>query len=131
MRQILYISTSTAGSAETDLNYILQQSRHNNAIDGITGLLWADGKRFMQVFEGPGVSVALTWERIQADDRHHEIAVLQDRLIPAREFGYWSMAYRRADETEDEYEMKVRRLIAYASPEIRDGFEGMMRGENS
>ena len=130
MRQIFYLSSSTAlGGA--DLAGILEQSRHNNAINGVTGLLWSDGARFMQVFEGPMESVALTWERIQKDSRHHEIVVLHDRPITEREFGYWTMAYRRPGEVVDEYDAHVRRLVAYASPDVREPFLAMLTTDES
>jgi hypothetical protein len=130
MRQILYISNSTAPEG-ADLVGILEQSRHNNAINGVTGLLWSDGVRFVQVFEGPDESVALTWERIQKDPRHHEIHVLVDRPIAAREFGYWSMAHRGSDEGSHVHDARVRRLVAYASPVISEPFLTMLGSENA
>ncbi|WP_164516251.1 BLUF domain-containing protein [Sphingomonas sp. 2R-10] len=87
-RQIFYTSRSDAG---VDVDRILQQSRHNNAVDGITGLLWHDGDHFLQVIEGPESSIAATYARIAIDPRHHEVTVLSDRPVPKREFGYWSM----------------------------------------
>ena len=63
LRQIIYASERTGGreAAADELRRILEQSRHNNAIDGVTGLLWSDGRRFMQVLEGPDESVAPTF----------------------------------------------------------------------
>ncbi len=126
MRQILYLSISTVPGDGADLVRILQQSRHNNAIDGITGLLWSDGTQFMQVFEGPDASVELTWARIQADDRHTEISVLVDRSIEAREFGSWTMAHRRAGEAVDMYDTQVKRLLGEASPVVSEPFLAMI-----
>lgn len=87
-RQIFYTSRS---NARVDVDQILQQSRHNNAVDGITGLLWHDGDHFLQVIEGPESSIAATYARIAVDPRHYEVTVLSDRPVTAREFGYWSM----------------------------------------
>jgi hypothetical protein len=126
MRQILYISSSTLPGDAADLAGILCQSRHNNAIDGVTGLLWSDGARFVQVFEGPEDSVAATWARIRADPRHAEIRVLQDRVIPAREFGDWTMAMRRAGDPVDAHDIQVRRLLDRASPAISEPFLAMI-----
>ena len=47
LRQLVYISTATPGTA-VDPAPILTASRRNNARDRITGLLWFDGKRFLQ-----------------------------------------------------------------------------------
>ena len=87
-RQLCYSSRSAPG---VDVDHILQQSRHNNAVDGITGLLWHDGTHFLQVIEGPEASVAATYARIAADPRHDELEILSNRTIGVREFGYWSM----------------------------------------
>lgn len=129
MRQILYISTSTLPGDEASLNGILEQSRHNNAIDGVTGLLWADGVRFMQVIEGPEESVAMTWARIQADPRHHDITALHDKVTNVREFGYWTMAYRHSSNAFDEHDAKLRRLVAHASPTVGEAFLAMIASE--
>jgi hypothetical protein len=59
MRQIVYVSLSSVPDDGADISAILNQSRHNNAIDGITGLLWSDGKSYLQAIEGPRVSVII------------------------------------------------------------------------
>jgi len=122
MRQILYVSTSTIPGDGADLSGILNQSRHNNAVDGISGLLWSDGRHFLQVFEGPEESVAGTLARIERDLRHENMVLLQDRQIEAREFGGWSMVHRRANEPVDAYDMQVRRLLSRASKPIEAHF---------
>ncbi|MEO9131566.1 MAG: BLUF domain-containing protein [Sphingomonas sp.] len=122
MRQILYVSLSAVPGDGADLQGILQQSRHNNAIDGITGLLWSDGKSFLQVLEGPRESVEATFSRISADTRHHSLIVIKDRLIEAREFGTWNMAHRRATDAVDAYDARVMRLLSNASELTRSQF---------
>ena len=126
MRQIVYHSLCTAPGDGADLPRILEQSRHNNAIDGITGLLWSDGMRFLQVFEGPAESVAPTWARIRSDSRHNAITIVHDRPIVAREFGYWTMAYRRGSEPSDVYDGHMRYVLAYASPDVSRPFLEMI-----
>jgi hypothetical protein len=122
MRQILYVSTSTVPGDRTDLSGILNQSRHNNAMDGITGLLWSDGRHFLQVFEGPEESVAATFDRIRRDTRHEDLIVLLDRTTEAREFGDWSMVHRRASDPADAYDTHVRRLLSNASQPVQRHF---------
>ncbi|MES2441356.1 MAG: BLUF domain-containing protein [Pseudomonadota bacterium] len=122
MRQILYLSKSTVPGDRADLSGILNQSRHNNAMDGITGLLWSDGRHFLQVFEGPEDSVAATFERIRRDIRHEDLIVLRDRPIEKPEFGGWSMVHRRANEPADAYDFQVRRLLLNASTPVREHF---------
>lgn len=122
MRQLIYTSTSTAPAGKADLDGILEQSRHNNAIDGITGLLWSDGTRFMQVIEGPEVSVEAAFARIQADSRHRDIDVHRDAPVEQREFGDWTMAGRRARDPSGAYDARMRLLLRNASPTIKEPF---------
>ena len=126
VRQILYVSLSTAAGDKVDLAGILRQSRHNNALDGITGLLWSDGRSFMQVVEGPRSSVAATYARVYADTRHHALRILDDRLIDAREFGSGNMVHRRAGEPADAYDAMMLRLLAKASESVRDQFANLV-----
>lgn len=126
MRQVFYVSVSTAEDGRADLESILEQSRHNNALDGVTGLLWSDGRRFMQVLEGPEHSVGPTFARIRADPRHKQIETLIDRHVEEREFGYWSMNYRNRREPADEFDARMRRLFERLSPAVRDAFHGLL-----
>ena len=122
LRQILYVSRSTAPEGKADVDAIVERSRHNNALEGVTGLLWSDGTRFLQVFEGPEDSVAATFDRIMDDPRHDRINVLSDRAIDAREFGGWTMAARHRWDAADAFDARMRRTLAGASREIRDSF---------
>ncbi|MGN5373901.1 BLUF domain-containing protein [Sphingomonas hankookensis] len=119
-RQILYASRSEAG---IDVDHILQQSRHNNAVDGITGLLWHDGDHFVQVIEGPESSIAATYARIAIDPRHHDVTILSDRPVGAREFGYWSME-RAGKSMQDGAVMLARleRRLTNAPETVRQAF---------
>ena len=128
MRQLLYVSTAVPSGAHVPVEPILEASRHNNALDGVTGLLWTDSKRFLQVIEGDEEAVETTFARIMADPRHENIQVLIDRAIDAREFGSWTMTHRRPGDTSDEFETRVLRLLQDASPAIRDAFVDLIGG---
>lgn len=128
-RQILYVSFSTVPGDGADLAGILEQSRHNNALDGITGLLWSDGVHFLQVIEGPPESVIAAFVRIQADRRHHRLRLLRDWLVPRPEFGSWTMVHRRAGDPADLYDAKMRRLLLETSASIKQYFLDLVAGE--
>lgn len=49
----------------------------------------------MQVIEGPQDLVDSLYARIQADRRHLAVATFLSREIDTRDFGSWSMAFRR------------------------------------
>lgn len=122
MRQIVYVSRSSVPGDGADLSGILNQSRHNNAIDGITGLLWSDGRSFLQAIEGPRVSIEACFERIKRDTRHYYLTVLSDNRITSHEFGTWNMIHRRKNEEASLYDAQVRRLLHQASNEVRTHF---------
>ena len=95
--QVVYCSrTRIPGAPETvseNIGGILARSRENNARDQVTGgLLFCDGC-FAQVVEGPMEAVMAAFERIQCDERHGEIVVLQSGPIAERHFADWSMAF--------------------------------------
>ncbi len=128
MRQLVYISTIRREIAGTiDPRAILVESRRNNARDGITGLLFFDGKRFLQALEGDEATVDATFRRIEGDRRHHGLVVLSIREIASREFGEWSMAYRSAGEGDPVALERISALTANAGPEIRATFDGFVR----
>ena len=125
MQQIVYASLSSMPGNRADLPGILNQSRHNNAIDGITGLLWSDGQRFIQAIEGPHVSVEACFDRIKRDTRHYYLVVLSDRRISSHEFGTWNMVHRPVNQEAGPYDAQVRRLLYQASDVVRTHFSAL------
>lgn len=125
MRQILYISSAAPG-AKIDISAILATSLRNNRKEGVTGLLWTDERRFLQVLEGPDDAVQGALGRIKADGRHRGIVVLQDRTIAVREFGAWEMARRGPGDTADAFDGRMRQYLAGASAAVRGTFEGLI-----
>ncbi len=125
MRQVVYISTASVDLHGSDTSRILGTSQVNNRRDGITGLLYFDGKRFLQAIEGEDPMLSLTLERIRADPRHRAVVILSDRTIDAREFGAWAMAERRPGSDAEPFLAQVSSLAAQASPNIRATFEGL------
>ncbi len=92
MPQLLYSSECVRQPLGDELATILIQARRNNRINGITGLLWTNGFRFVQVLEGGWEAVQSCFEVIRADVRHEHVTVLVDTDIGVRSFDAWSMA---------------------------------------
>ena len=126
MRQVLYVSESVTPADQTPLTAILESSRHNNALDGITGLLWSDGVHFVQVLEGDDDAVGAALRRIEADPRHHRLRMIHDRPIVSRHFGSWSMELRRASDEPDPFDARMRRALADAPEGIRAHFVSLV-----
>ncbi len=126
MLQIMYISSAT-NCAPIDVAQILTVSRRNNERDGVTGFLYADGRRFLQVLEGPGEAVERAFVRIGADPRHRAIVTLSRREIEAREFGDWAMAHRMPGGDTDAVLAQIAERLEAASPNVRATFEGFAK----
>lgn len=120
VRQLIYQSRATG---PVDAHGILQASRHNNALDGITGLLWYDGAHFVQVLEGPEESVATAFARISADRRHEAVEVLSDRRLDTPEFGYWSMELGDRIDTKAEVRARLTRRLGDLPPSLQALFD--------
>ena len=122
MLQLLYVSSANRREAP-DPAPILAASRRNNRRDGITGMLYSDGTRFLQALEGPDPKVEEAYARIQADPRHRAIVVLSRRTIEAREFGDWDMAHHQPGGDAEAFLDRVATLSANASANVRATFE--------
>lgn len=124
MLQLVYISTAV-GTPDTAT--ILRTSRRNNGRDNITGLLYADGVRFLQALEGPEDAVDGAYQRIKLDPRHKAQVVLSRRSVETREFGNWQMAERQPGQDGEEFLNRVDLLAAGATPSVRATFDSFAR----
>ncbi|MFD1789037.1 BLUF domain-containing protein [Sphingomonas floccifaciens] len=122
MRQILYISTASNMVDASTADAILAVSQRNNSADDVTGLLYFDGKRFLQALEGEAAAVSRALARIEGDPRHRAIVILSDRIVEEREFGAWSMAYRAPGTDADRFVERVSTMVAGASANVRATF---------
>jgi hypothetical protein len=107
MFQLVYISTSREPIGPAMLEQILAASRRNNARHGVTGLLVAGERRFLQALEGPEQAVLDTYARIRTDKRHHALVLLTGRSVDVRAFGDWSMAHEQGDEAQNQPDLRA------------------------
>lgn len=96
MLRLIYISTARQVIETGELDRILTVSRRNNAGVGVTGLLVAGSRRFLQALEGPEDAVCATFARIGRDPRHFAVVTLRRDTIADRAFPGWTMGYQRA-----------------------------------
>jgi Sensors of blue-light using FAD len=90
LTQLIYASQPFGFDAGR-LDDILLKSRANNVRDGITGALICRADLYLQLLEGPPDKVAAAFDRINADDRHCDIILMQSRTVNARRFPGWAM----------------------------------------
>jgi hypothetical protein len=83
--------------SEGDLVELLTQSRENNTLAGITGLLLYKEGKFLQVLEGDDLLVRKLISKIEKDPRHAEVEVLRWEILKERRFPAWSMGFQNLD----------------------------------
>lgn len=123
MLQVVYRSVPRGGLTEHQLVTLLHQCRINNAIDGVTGLLYADNEMFVQAIEGPEGSVEDLMARILVDDRHSQVQVLSTRTIAEREFGGWSMAFSTNGNQPGMVREQLREALTHAPSAVQQAFQ--------
>jgi Sensors of blue-light using FAD len=92
---LVYVSTATIRWSDTDLDQLLQQSRRDNLIADITGLLLFKDGNFMQILEGPKDAVTTLLAKIRRDTRHECLMVIFEEETSHREFKDWSMGFKK------------------------------------
>ncbi len=95
MFALVYVSTATIRWSDTDLERLLQQSRRDNLIPDITGLLLFKEGNFMQILEGAKDAVLTLMAKIKSDARHERVMVIFEEETPRREFKDWSMGFKK------------------------------------
>ncbi|MBV7300292.1 BLUF domain-containing protein [Enterovibrio paralichthyis] len=97
MIRVIYASSATAEFGESELMKILGKARANNEPSGITGLLLYSKGNFFQVLEGEESDIDQIWPKINADERHTGVIVLDKSEIDERAFSGWSMGFRNLE----------------------------------
>ncbi len=90
--EVIYVSRRSDGVTDADVvdRIILPAGRKNRLLD-ITGCIWFDQSRFLQLLEGPREDVERVYREIQEDPRHTEVHTISAGPIAVRSFDRWSM----------------------------------------
>lgn len=101
LTRVVYLSSNSLDLKPEEmidaLNEILSVSQRNNQEAGISGALIFNNGFFGQILEGPESAVEDTFERIQNDERHHNVSLLDARPIEELSFKNWSMGFVGSD----------------------------------
>ncbi len=103
MNFLIYVSSATKHFSEEDLKDLLIISRKNNTSLGITGMLLYSDDNFIQVIEGELKTINGLYEKISKDPRHKGILRLLKGEIQTRNFGEWSMGFKKI--TKEDFSM--------------------------
>lgn len=113
-------------SAE-DLYAIQKTAKANNEPLDVTGSLFYNGGWFLQVLEGPALSLAKLYKKIELDPRHKNSRVIYNEPATFRTFPRWNMNMTNLDDRQaDKYDELVEvieaaqtnRKIGSASPAV-------------
>jgi len=91
MIRLLYASRAAQTLTPKMMDEILQTSRKNNPVNGITGILCHSGEVFLQVLEGGRSQVNALYNMIVCDNRHKDVTVIHYEEITERRFSGWTM----------------------------------------
>ena len=117
LKILTYTSWARAGLRPDEVAAILSAAKINNPLDGITGLLIFNGTVFMQVLEGSEAAIDGLTARLVGDPRHSNMSIRDSRLIEARSFPNWSMAYLRLDSGEFQGQDEVVKALSRDLPQ--------------
>lgn len=93
MKHILYMSRAVHPLTDQELQHLLNQSRHDNARNGVTGVLFYSHGNIAQLFEAEEEAADALFARIAVDGRHSHVVKHIDKPIGTRSFAGWSMAF--------------------------------------
>ena len=93
MRLIVYISEFTGDKAKASevLSSITETAKENNQKDDITGVLFYQNGKFIQIIEGEDEPLASIMKRIEADSRHTNLTYLVNEEVQSHGFEDWNM----------------------------------------
>lgn len=97
LQRLLYFSENTMHGRDmlSQLRGILSTSQRNNKAAGVTGALVFDDQWFLQALEGDRCAIWATLKRIEDDERHANVIVVDARHVDKRLFPDWSMGLAR------------------------------------
>lgn len=86
LESLLYRSEITHRIGPLHMCLLVTLARKANVLHGITGKLMYMDHSFVQCIEGPPSAVAMLWQTLQKDPRHHHAGVLARYPISRRRF---------------------------------------------
>lgn len=93
MIELIYTSVTPKPLNIISVREILETAKRNNLRNDITGHLFYDGHRFLQIIEGADETIYSLFNNIEADSRHQNVELLYEQEIDSRSFPDWQMAY--------------------------------------
>lgn len=122
---ISYVSTAASGLSEKQIEEIFVSTNARNNARGITGILLYSEGNFFQVIEGEKDQLLNLYQKIQKDERHHNVIKIFGREIkedhfPNYESQFISQKKKHNPETVDNYLKHIRFLDQPSKNAVRN-----------
>ncbi len=118
LHQLVYSSVATEDMSVIELAALLEESRINNAVWGITGMLIYYRQKFTQLLEGDKKDIFALYEKIVADRRNRKNILRWDQPIAERSFPKWSMAFFVPEESAIRDRLGYSDFLEARSPDL-------------
>ena len=114
LQRLIYLSAKTDKFQNNEL--ILKQSKNYNASKEISGILLEYENNFIQYLEGDPIEVFTLYKRIEKDERHTDIWLVDYSAINERAFQDWGMGFKSLNQVQLE-EWGLGELVGFSSSE--------------
>lgn len=91
---LIYTSIISPHCTEQEIENIKQISKKKNEQANITGILIYTHRHFMQYLEGSAKNICSLFDKIKADNRHHDMLLCYFSDLEKRVFPSWQMGYK-------------------------------------
>lgn len=112
MYSLIYRSVARESFTMPLIYKMLSGARDFNAAHDITGCLLYHKGQFIQLLEGDYNEVRALYERIEKDERHEQVELLEEEEVSHRIFNEWSMAFQ--DVGDEQLTSNFKELLLYS-----------------
>jgi len=94
IHSLCYFSTADSSLDTNDFEDLFEYVVTKNTLQEITGVLVYGQGNFMQIMEGSKEKIISIFNRIQEDDRHHNVIKVIEKDYPDRIFGKYDYGFK-------------------------------------
>lgn len=106
MYRIIYLSSATTKFTNEEILTLLRNSRKNNEVHKITGLLLYSDGNFLQIIEGKSKPLKKLYEKICVDPRHKNIIKVFEGKVTSRIYPNWKMGFNSIEKKYNPQQLK-------------------------
>lgn len=100
-KSLIYVSKAEDNVEYDEILDILTHSWKYNHNSYISGMLLYDNRHFMQIIQGPILTIDKLYARIENDPRHTDIKLIGEELLHERDCSGWGIGFYDNQEAAD------------------------------